>query len=221
MIGDGIHGTPIFDENGIYYFVNGNNLVNGKIIIKSDTKKVNETEYIKYKKNINENTVLLSINGTIGNIAYYNNEPIILGKSAAYITLFPSMVKDYISIILKSTYFLEYATNKATQTTIKNVSLKAMRDLPIPLPPLAEQHRIVANLFSNMLFKANSLKSLEHRAKSIEKTPSVSLTAASSPNSKAFGEHLHWHKQDLPPRSWGKCHEVTKGVLLIYPQKNY
>lgn len=28
--GDGIHGTPNYDENGTVYFINGNNLVNGK-----------------------------------------------------------------------------------------------------------------------------------------------------------------------------------------------
>jgi type I restriction enzyme S subunit len=26
-LGDGLHGTPQYDENGEYYFINGNNLV--------------------------------------------------------------------------------------------------------------------------------------------------------------------------------------------------
>ena len=41
---------------------------------------------------------------------------------------------------------MDYAVKEATQTTIKNVSLKAMRMLPVPLPPLAEQKRIVVKL---------------------------------------------------------------------------
>ena len=45
--------------------------------------------------------------------------------------------------LLKSQFFLDYAASKATQTTIKNVSLNAVRMLPVPLPPLAEQKRIV------------------------------------------------------------------------------
>ena len=44
ILGDGLHGTPKFDISGEYYFVNGNNLNNGIIEIKSDTKKVNEKE---------------------------------------------------------------------------------------------------------------------------------------------------------------------------------
>jgi restriction endonuclease S subunit len=32
------------------------------------------------------------------------------------------------------------------KTTIKNVSLKSMRNVPIPLPPFEEQKRIVAKI---------------------------------------------------------------------------
>ena len=31
-IGDGLHGTPSYDELGKYYFINGNNFSNGKIV---------------------------------------------------------------------------------------------------------------------------------------------------------------------------------------------
>ena len=144
ILGDGIHGTPEYDINGEYYFVNGNNLSNGKIEIKPDTKKVNLIEYEKYKKQLNENTVLVSINGTLGNLAFYNNEKIILGKSACYFNLVLKEMKNYVFYILKTKYFNDYAEAEATKTTIRNVSLGAMRNLLIPLPPLAEQKRIVA-----------------------------------------------------------------------------
>lgn len=146
VIGDGIHGTPIFDGKGEYYFVNGNNLIDGKIVFKENTQKVSKGEYELYKKPLNSNTVLLSINGTIGNIAYYNSEPIILGKSACYIALLSAISKEYIRIILGTKLFLDYAVSKATKTTIANVSLKAMRMFPVPLPPLEEQKRIVARV---------------------------------------------------------------------------
>ena len=31
ILGDGLHGTPKYDDNGEYFFINGNNLSNGKI----------------------------------------------------------------------------------------------------------------------------------------------------------------------------------------------
>ena len=144
ILGDGIHGTPNYDISGNYYFVNGNNLNNGKIEIKPDTKKVNQSEYEKYKKELNNNTVFVSINGTLGNIAFYENEKIILGKSVCYFNLIKNEMKIYIYWLIKTKYFLDYANEEATGTTIKNVSLAAMRNFPIPLPPLAEQKRIVA-----------------------------------------------------------------------------
>ena len=52
ILGDGLHGTPEYIENGEYFFVNGNNLANGKIEIKNNTKRVSEAEYLKYKKDL-------------------------------------------------------------------------------------------------------------------------------------------------------------------------
>ncbi|MBK4304308.1 restriction endonuclease subunit S, partial [Enterobacter hormaechei] len=51
-IGDGLHGTPTYDESGDYHFINGNNLLNGKISMKPDTKKINKTEFDKIKKDL-------------------------------------------------------------------------------------------------------------------------------------------------------------------------
>ena len=150
LLGDGIHGTPEYDIHGEYYFINGNNLTDGKIEIKENTKTVSNEQFIKHKRNLNDKTVFVSINGTIGNVAFYNNEKIILGKSACYFNLV-NVNKNYIKIILNSSYFLNYAFSSATGTTIKNVSLKTMRELPIPLPPLNEQERIVERV--NQLFK--------------------------------------------------------------------
>ena len=55
-IGDGLHGTPKYSENGEYFFVNGNNLENGSIEIKDNTKRVSFGEYEKYRLDLNVNT---------------------------------------------------------------------------------------------------------------------------------------------------------------------
>jgi type I restriction enzyme S subunit len=146
VLGDGIHGTPEYDITGSYYFINGNNLSNNKIVIKADTKKVNEKEYQTYMKELNDKTILVSINGTIGNVGHYNSEPVILGKSACYYNLLDIRLKSYITMLMYTDYFLKYAVENATGSTIKNVSLAVMNDFLVPFPPVAEQHRIVAKI---------------------------------------------------------------------------
>lgn len=149
IIGDGLHGTPKYDENGNYYFINGSNLTITDIVFTPETKRVNETEYQKYKVELNENTVFLSINGsTLGKrTAFYNNEPVILGKSACYINVKSNTLNKYfLRHFFSSDIFQEYAWKEKTGAAIPNLGLKAMRDLKIPLPPLSEQKRIVKEL---------------------------------------------------------------------------
>ncbi|MCK5624779.1 restriction endonuclease subunit S [Candidatus Pacearchaeota archaeon] len=148
LLGDGLHGTPNYSKEGEYFFINGNNLNKGQIVIKENTKRVSKEEYNKYKKILNERTLFVSINGTLGNIAFYNSEKIMLGKSACYFNLSNKIDKNYIKLIIETNYFLDYCFSNATGSTIKNVSLNSMRLFPVPLPSLAEQKRIVEKVDS-------------------------------------------------------------------------
>lgn len=139
-IGDGLHGTPEYSEVDTgCYFINGNNLENGTIVIKENTKMVSEKTKAKHYIEMDDFTILVSINGTLGKVAFYNGENVILGKSACYIKLEAYNDKKYIFELLKSDYFKRYAQSECTGTTIRNVSLKSMRNFRCPLPPLPLQ----------------------------------------------------------------------------------
>ncbi len=145
-IGDGLHGTPIYDDRGEYYFINGNNLDNGYISIKKDTKKVGESEFTKHKKDLNKHTLFLSINGTIGNLARYRGEKCILGKSAAYINIKDGYDSDYFYYVLLDDRFKKHITNNASGSTIKNVSLEQLREYEINIPDPETQKKIASIL---------------------------------------------------------------------------
>lgn len=145
-IGDGIHGTPNYSSDGEYFFINGNNLRDGSIYFYEKTKKITFNEYDKNKRELNSNTILVSINGTLGNVALYKNEKILLGKSACYINLVSNINRDYIMMLLGSDYFKQYAYRVATGSTIKNVSLKSIRNFLIPIPNIETQKEIVKKL---------------------------------------------------------------------------
>lgn len=147
-LGDGLHGTPKYDPNGNYYFINGSNLTNGHISVNENTKKVSEEEYYKYKKELNERTIFVSINGTLGNIATFNNEKVILGKSACYFNVKEGVNKDFIKYVVTDQSFQYYISEYATGSTIKNVPLKAIREYKFNLPDFPTQTAIAEILSS-------------------------------------------------------------------------
>ena len=155
-IGDGIHGTPAYTDKSDYYFINGNNLNDGKIVITEATKCVPYSEYLKYKKDLTKNTILISINGSIGNIALYNEEKVMLGKSAAYITI-PNY--KYFYHLLQSTQVLSIFEKELTGSTIRNLSLDSIRNLKVALPSQVEIDNItrVIDLWDTAISKQAQL----------------------------------------------------------------
>ncbi|NQE53320.1 Type-1 restriction enzyme MjaXIP specificity protein [ANME-1 cluster archaeon GoMg3.2] len=149
-IGDGIHSTPQYVPYSDIFFVNGNNLVDNSIKITDNTLCVSEYEYNKHKKRLNDRTILLSINGTIGNIAFFNDEKVILGKSAAYINVNNSTNKIFIFYILQSSGIKNYFEDELTGSTIRNLSLKTIRNTPIALPPTIEEQEAIASALSDV-----------------------------------------------------------------------
>ncbi|MBC8548827.1 MAG: restriction endonuclease subunit S, partial [Candidatus Brocadiales bacterium] len=144
-IGDGIHGTPKYVEASNYSFINGNNLKNGFIQITKETKKVSKDEYEKHYIELNEETILLSINGTIGNLAVYSGEKVMLGKSAAYINC-KDNYRPYCYQYLKMKNIQQVLWSIATGSTIKNLSLDSLKMLLLPMPDSK-----TSELFYNLL----------------------------------------------------------------------
>ena len=151
-IGDGLHGTPEYDENGEYPFINGNNLMNGIIEITPTTKMVNETTYKKHYIELSRNAILLSINGTLGKLAFYNGEKVMLGKSACYCNLKSDFNREFVYGVMKTDTFMDFLENNATASTIKNVGLKAIRGFKLIMPPEELQTQFVE--FANQVDKS-------------------------------------------------------------------
>jgi type I restriction enzyme S subunit len=141
-ISDGIHTTPKYAVKSSVYFVNGNNLKNGEIVLRESTKYVDENDSVRHQKELGNRTLLMSINGTIGNLAYYKGETIVLGKSACYINLKNTVDLDFIYYILADARIQKFYTSEVTGTTIRNLSLKTIKATKIPTPPLSEQKKI-------------------------------------------------------------------------------
>jgi type I restriction enzyme S subunit len=57
-----------------------------------------------------------------------------------------SIVKDYLYILLSSSFVRAFFLQSAAGAVVMNLNSDKVRELDIPLPPLAEQSRIVAKV---------------------------------------------------------------------------
>ena len=167
--GDGIHGTPNYDENGTVYFINGNNLVNGKIQINANTLKITEEEANKIKRDLNEKTLLLSINGTLGNIALYNHEKITLGKSACFLNVKEEKDKIFLKSVLSTKEFKKYMQLVATGSTIKNLAPSQVANYEFELKDNVDKYK-VSNLLSSIDNKIENNNKINAELESLAKT---------------------------------------------------
>ena len=167
-IGDGLHGTPVYSPNGNYFFINGNNLNDGKIVITSDTKSVDHSEFIKHQKPISERSILISINGTIGKLGLFDSEQVLLGKSAAFLNVKPKISKRYVYQSLKTQIVKQQFFDGLTGSTIGNLGLSTIRRTKVPLPPMKAEQEAIAEALSNADALIESLEQLITKKRQIK-----------------------------------------------------
>ncbi len=167
-IGDGLHGTPEYTDNSDIFFINGNNLKNGNIVITKDTKKVTYIELENNYIQLNKNTLLLSINGTLGSMAFYNNEKVMLGKSAAYLN-FKTDINKFYYYYFQLEGVQEYFYNVATGSTIKNLSLKSIQDFVVPFPE-EKEWKPIAKVLSDLDAKIELNNKINQELEAMAKT---------------------------------------------------
>jgi type I restriction enzyme S subunit len=168
-IGDGIHSTPKYSQDGSFPFINGNNLVDGIIKLGKSTKFVDENEFNKQRTRLGGDTILMSINGTIGNLAVYRGENVVLGKSSAYLTFINDFELTFAYYLLSSDRVQGYFEDELTGTTIRNLSLKTIRNTPIAVPPISEQNAI-SNVISSIDSSSNSTQQKLSQTQSLKKS---------------------------------------------------
>ena len=156
--GDGIHGTPNYDDKGDYYFINGTNLKEEGIKLEG-ALKINKNEYKRIKRPLTQDTVLISINGTLGKTSIYNNEKIALGKSVCYLNVKPEKNKYFLKYILNTQEFKKYMNLVAHGSTIKNIAPQQIVDYEFNAPEEKMHTKIaeVLKLFDDKIANNNKI----------------------------------------------------------------
>ena len=159
-ISDGTHKTPKYVENGIP-FLSVQNISSGKLNI-NKIKYISEDEHIKLIKRVKpqKNDILICRIGTLGRAIKVNwDYEFSIFVSLGLIRLIDTSICNYLVACLNSplgySWIDKVKVGGGTHTYKINLS-----DLPnfiIPLPPLAEQHRIVDKL-DKIFEKIESMK---------------------------------------------------------------
>ena len=117
-------------------------MIDTKIKFDVNTKRINEAEYLKYNSELTSQTILISINGTIGNLAFYNDEKVVLGKSVCYINLRSKDDKLFVFYLLQTSSIINHFNKELTGSTIRNLSLTTIKNTKAFFPSYKEQEKI-------------------------------------------------------------------------------
>lgn len=218
-IRDGTHDSPKYIETGIP-LVTSKNLVAGSIDYQS-CQYISEEDHIAISKRsfVDNGDILYAMIGTIGN-------PVIVEKKMDFaiknVALFKfnneSIFNRYVYHFLNSDVATRQLLKQSRGGTQKFVSLGNLRDLEIPLPPLAEQKRIAA-----ILDKADAIRRKRQQAIKLadEFLRSVFLDMFGDPVSNPKGWEVKTLKElatkigsGSTPKG-GKTAYITSGISLI------
>jgi len=133
-------GVPIFK---------GKNVQDGEIIYKFEGYIPESISDMLERSQARKKCILTPYVGTIGNLGIHNrNGHYHLGSNVGKIELLPYNItsEEYIVLYLKSIYGYGELTKNKKATAQESISIEAIREVYIPIPPLAEQKRIVEKI---------------------------------------------------------------------------
>ncbi len=106
------------------------------------------------------NDILFTTEAPLGNVAIVSIKgKFALAQRVICFQLHEPDIAQFLRILIMSAHFQKQLHEKATGMTATGIKASKLKELPIPLPPLPEQHRIVAKVDELM----NLCDQLEHK----------------------------------------------------------
>lgn len=154
--------APNLCETGIPLF-KGKNVQDSKIIYEFESYIPECVSDELLRSQINRKCILTPYVGTIGNIGIHNKSgKFHLGSNVGKIELFNTsagLMEEYVVTYLKSNFGFKQLTKHMKATAQASISIEAIRDVYIPMPPEKEQQRLWLSL-SEVLKQIENINTL-------------------------------------------------------------
>lgn len=109
------------------------------------------------------------------------------------------LVSEYIRYVLSSDYSSSrFRLSSAQTTNIANITFATIRDHTVPLPPLAEQHRIVAKIDELMALCDRVEAARAEREMTRDRLTAASLARLNAPDPESFQDDARFVLNALP-----------------------
>ncbi len=178
-ITDGTHKTPKYVTNGIP-FISVKNISTGQLSF-SDIKYITKSEHEELYSRCDpeQGDILISKVGTTGVPVIVNtNEQFSLFVSVALLKYVHHLLDgNYLVYAFKSPYVYQQSQDNTRGVGNKNWVLDAIKNTCFPLPPLAEQHRIVARV-DELMAKIDELEKVKNELNALHKAFPGDMKAA-------------------------------------------
>ena len=141
--------APNLCESGVPLF-KGKNVQDSNIIYEFESYIPEQVSDELSRSQITRKCILTPYVGTIGNIGIHSKVgKYHLGSNVGKVELYnanETLLEEYVVAYLKSSYGYSELTKHLKATAQASISIEAIRDVYIPVPPANEQHRIVDKL---------------------------------------------------------------------------
>lgn len=152
LLKDGTHGTHKNSDEGVF-LLSAKNIKNGEVYIDENAdRRISKQEFDSIHSNfrLQENDVLLTIVGSIGEVSILKNPDIMtFQRSVAFLRPKDGLLSTFLKTEIESYDFQKELSDRKSQSAQPGVYLGELEKIPFNLPNVEEQQQI-GSYFSNL-----------------------------------------------------------------------